>query len=179
MPIYVQSTSGKRIHNLYAPYLDAETGTRYNDLTKPEDREALGIIELPDPERPTDFTEESYFVTQQDDAPYVVYTKKPPEMLAQIEANKIEARLREVREMREKMLNRLMGIAFVAKEDDKNNLKAACLDARNALLDITANLPATLAEVETAIFSRYQTIAMNAIIATNGELESAFKGIDL
>jgi hypothetical protein len=64
-------SNNKRI-NIHATYTDAD-GTRH-DLTNPVVRAALGITEIPDPERKDP---RFYFVTETDDAPYVVNTPRP------------------------------------------------------------------------------------------------------
>lgn len=42
---------------------------------------ALGIVEIPDPQSPEDFSDDTYFRTEQDAAPYVIYTRRPDEMI--------------------------------------------------------------------------------------------------
>lgn len=39
------------------------------------------LTEIADPVPPEDYSEATYFRTEQDDAPYVVYTRKPQEMI--------------------------------------------------------------------------------------------------
>ena len=54
----------------------------------------LGIIEIPDPQPPEDYSDELYFKTEQDEAPYVVYTRKPDEMIAATRQSKINEQSR-------------------------------------------------------------------------------------
>lgn len=63
--------------NLEVPYKGR------SKLSTPEIREAVGVIEIADPAPPADYSEETYFRTETGDRmpPYVVYTKKSPEML--------------------------------------------------------------------------------------------------
>ena len=61
--------------NPYAPY-NSPDGTRYTRIPM----ELLD--EIPEPQPPEDYTEATYFRTEQDDAPYVVYTRKSDETIA-------------------------------------------------------------------------------------------------
>lgn len=67
---------GKRI-NIYAPFVDEE-GTKYVDLRSPELRAKFGIQEIPDPHREST---ETHYVQEIDEAPYVINTPKPAEVL--------------------------------------------------------------------------------------------------
>ena len=73
---------GKRV-NPYAPVeLD---GVRYPSYP-------LHLLtEIPDPQPPEDYSEETYYRTEQGEAPYVVYTKKSDEQIAQIQQAKVNA----------------------------------------------------------------------------------------
>lgn len=57
-------------------------GVTYHNFLDPDLRASLGITEVAEPEPPADYTPESYYRTEQDEAPYVVYTKKSEEQLA-------------------------------------------------------------------------------------------------
>ena len=57
-------------------------GVRYANFLNPDVRAQLGITEIPEPDAPVDYSADTYYRTEQDDAPYVVYTKKSPEQLA-------------------------------------------------------------------------------------------------
>lgn len=70
--------------NIYAPFETAD-GTHYANMRDPAVREMLGVVEIPDPVPPEDFSDMLYFRTEQDTAPYVVYTRKPDEMISQAE----------------------------------------------------------------------------------------------
>ena len=76
----------KRI-NIYAPFTTSE-GVTYSNLTDPEVRERLGVVEIADPTQPDDYSDDLYYRTEQDEAPYVVYTRKSDEQIAQQKANK-------------------------------------------------------------------------------------------
>lgn len=81
---------GKRI-NVYAQHI-TEDGTRYPNLTDPYTRLALGVTEIPDPVAPEDYSDETYYRTEQDTAPYVVFTRKPDEQIARATQGKINQR---------------------------------------------------------------------------------------
>lgn len=72
----------KRI-NIYAPFT-SDSGVTYANLTDPTVRNAVGVSEIPDPVPPADYTEDTYYRTEQDDAPYVTYARKSDEQLAQV-----------------------------------------------------------------------------------------------
>lgn len=77
----------KRI-NIYAPFTTKD-GIQYVNLLSESARKLVGVKEIPDPVAPEDYTEETYYRTEQDEAPYVIYTKKSEEQLQQIRQNKI------------------------------------------------------------------------------------------
>lgn len=78
---------------------------------------------------------------------------------------------------REIALNRLAGIAFAARETGDSATVAACLAARQSLLDIT-KLPAVLAATDdasltAAVGSGYEAI----VLACPANIKGAFAGI--
>lgn len=76
------NAQGKRI-NPYAP-IEID-GVRYP-------RYPMELLtEIPDPVPPEDYSDETYYRTEQDDAPYVIYTKKSDEQIAQIQQAKTNA----------------------------------------------------------------------------------------
>ncbi len=77
----------KRI-NIHAPFT-TDNGIQYANLLSEDVRKILGVKEIPDPTIPEDYTVETYYRVEQDEAPYVVYTKKSEEQLQQIQQNKI------------------------------------------------------------------------------------------
>ena len=72
--------------NIYAP--QEIDGVMYPRFTDPALRESLGIIEIPDPSPPLDYSEDAYYRTEQDMPPYVVYTKKSDEQIAEVNLQK-------------------------------------------------------------------------------------------
>lgn len=81
--------NSKRI-NIYAQYT-APNGTRYANLTDPAIRAQLGVTEIADPTPPQDYTEDTYYRTEQDTAPYVIYTKKSDEQILEVMKSKFLA----------------------------------------------------------------------------------------
>ena len=67
--------------NENAAYVDS-AGTKYSTIP----RELL--TEIPEPQTPTDYSEDLYYRTEQEDAPYVVYERKPEEQIHHIIDNK-------------------------------------------------------------------------------------------
>lgn len=72
-------------------------GVRYANFTDPALREQLGITEVADPAPPAGYLEnpDHYYVTEQDDAPFVVYTRKSDEQIAAVQFAKFDAALTE------------------------------------------------------------------------------------
>lgn len=70
---------GKRF-NIYAAVTIDETQYPAGFFTDPEAREAVGITEIPDPIRESD---ETHYNQELDEAPYLISTPKPQEMLEQ------------------------------------------------------------------------------------------------
>jgi hypothetical protein len=56
----------------------------FSKLDTPEIRARAGVIEIAEPAAPEDYSDETYYRTESDDAPYVIYTKKSPEQLEQL-----------------------------------------------------------------------------------------------
>ena len=72
--------------NPYAPYQDSE-GTTYPRM--PSDL----YTEIPDPTPPEDYTDETYYRTEQDEAPYVIFTRKSTEQLDALFNSKIKQQI--------------------------------------------------------------------------------------
>ncbi|MCA3116420.1 MAG: hypothetical protein ING91_19495 [Rhodocyclaceae bacterium] len=81
----------KRI-NIHAPY-ETPDGIRYGNLVDPYLRAAFGILEIPEPQPPADYSEDTHFRTEQDDAPYVVYTRKSNEQISQAKRARVLAQV--------------------------------------------------------------------------------------
>ena len=89
--------NNKRI-NIFAPYT-APDGTHGIDLTKAENRVKYGVVEIADPLPPEDFSDELYYRTEQDEAPYVVYTRKSDEQIAEMQKAKALAEIARLEEI--------------------------------------------------------------------------------
>lgn len=168
--------NGKRI-NIYAPYMD-EDGNTWNSLIDPAVRNLLGVQEIPDPIPPADYSEYRYFRTEQDTAPYVVFTPKPAEMLAAQDAAKIEEKKATVRDARELVINRLNGIASRNQRNNKNTVADACDVVIDQLLTITDNWPTNPDDVDALVLQRWQT-AVAYLMDNAPEAVNAFNGLDL
>lgn len=79
--------NGKRF-NIYASQVI--NGVIYPNFIDPTLRQSLAITEIADPIVPSDYSDDTYYRTEQEDSPYVVYTKKPEEQLAQVRWNKLK-----------------------------------------------------------------------------------------
>ena len=83
MTIWIDNETKKRV-NIFAPYKG------FSKLDTPEIRERAGVVEIPDPTPPADFSDDTYYRTESDDPPYVIYAKKSPEQLAEVRWNKLK-----------------------------------------------------------------------------------------
>lgn len=81
---------GKRF-NIYAGAVIDDV--RYANFTDLALREQLGLSEVADPEPPAEYltNPDHYYVTEQDDAPFVVYTRKSDEQIAAYTLAKVKA----------------------------------------------------------------------------------------
>jgi len=82
--MFIRKDNQKRV-NPYAPYTD-EQGTRYNQMP------SHLYEEIADPAPPADFSDDFYYRTEQEDAPYVVYTRKSDEQIQAVRWTKIKAK---------------------------------------------------------------------------------------
>lgn len=82
--MFIDQITQKRV-NIYAPYAGR------SKLDTPEIRAELGIVEILDPTPPEDYSDETYYRTESDDAPYVIFTKKSDEQIAQVMQQKAKA----------------------------------------------------------------------------------------
>lgn len=92
---------------------------------------------------------------------------------------KMKAVLSEVRELREKILNRLAGIGFTALASGDTKTADAIIVARQSLLDIT-KAPSVLAatdadELKAAVLAAYRAIVM----AAPASIRTAFNAVSM
>lgn len=113
-------------------FIDKETKLRVNiyssyrgfsKLDTPEIREVAGVIEIAEPEAPEDYSTDYYYRTEQDDAPYVIYTRKSVEQIAQI--NQAKAKQLRAQEVGEIIVTTAAGNAFDGHEDAQNRMNRA------------------------------------------------------
>lgn len=83
--MYIFKETLKRC-NPYTSYT-APDGTRYARIP------AELLTEITDPLPPADYSEDTYYRTEQDDAPYIVYTLKSPEQLKKLRNQKRKERI--------------------------------------------------------------------------------------
>jgi len=164
--------NSKRI-NIHAAYTTSD-GVRYGNLTNPAVRQSLGVVEIPEPTPPADYSEETYYRAEQATAPYVIYTRKSNEQLAQLTKFKLDAKLAVIREVRESILNKLCGIALAAQLAGDTATTSAYVTARQSLLDITAGLAdLPLDTIDATVKSRYESVAALCTPALVGALAKA------
>lgn len=82
MMIWIDNETKKRV-NIHAAYKGR------SKLDTPEIRAAVGVIEIPDPLPPDDFSDDIYFRSESEDAPYVIYTKKPDKQIVEAHNKKV------------------------------------------------------------------------------------------
>lgn len=97
--------------------------------------------------------------------------------IEQIAAMRNEA-LKRLRDMREIALNRLIGIAFVAKDENDQSTVDAVKQARVNLLNITQNLPSDPALIEQEVKNRWFAAAYQLQLSAPAAV-SAFVGLDM
>jgi len=97
--------------NVAAPYTDPATGEKGIDLTRPENRARFGVTEIADPAPPAGYSGNFYYRTEQDDAPYVVYTPKSEEQIRDV----LKAKVKALRDQKE-----TEGFAFNGKVFDSD-----------------------------------------------------------
>lgn len=118
----------KRI-NIYAPFTSAE-GATYANLTDPAIRDQLGVVEITEPAQPEDYSEDLYYRTEQDEAPYVIYTKKSDEQIAAVTLTK--AKQERAQAVNEIIVTTQAGNAFDGHEDAQNRIARALLGLGDA-----------------------------------------------
>jgi len=83
-------------------FIDNETKLRvdiyreykgFSRLDTPEIRATANVVEIPDPMPPEDFSDDTYFKTEQAEAPYVIYTKRPQEQIDAAEDSRLVQRM--------------------------------------------------------------------------------------
>ncbi len=113
--MFILKSNQKRC-NPHAAYIDAN-GTRHVAMPKEL------YTEIPEPAVPEDYSADYYYRTEQDDAPYVIYTRKSDEQIEQI----VQAKAKQVRaqEVSEIVVTTAAGNQFDGHEDAQNRMNRA------------------------------------------------------
>lgn len=89
MMLYIDKETGKLV-NIYAPYKGRSR------IDTKELREAVGVIEIADDPAPEDYSEDTYFRTEDWNAtqrPYIIYTRKSDEQINEANNVKVKAQI--------------------------------------------------------------------------------------
>lgn len=84
MTIWIDNETRKRV-NINAPYKG------FSRLDTPAIRAAANVVEIADPTPPADYSDDIYYRTESQESPYVIYTKKSDEQIAQVMLTKFIA----------------------------------------------------------------------------------------
>lgn len=118
--------------NPYAAYIDQD-GTKH--LRVPADL----YEEIPEPAAPEDYSEETYYRTEVEDAPYVTYTKKSEEQLAELAMSK--AKIQREQAVQEITVTTAAGNEFDGDEKSQDRMTRAI-----AAMSDTDTVPWVLAD---------------------------------
>lgn len=149
MTIWIDDSTKLRV-NIHAPYKG------FSRLDTPEVRLAANVVKVasPLPPVPTEgFTlEEEYYRTEQTSSPYVVWTKKSEDQLAEITSRKVKAGNREK-----------------AKEENKENATTKYLISHNAA-QIKNHIDTSITDLDSAktMIARL-AIAIGVLLRENDE----------
>ena len=75
--------------DIWKPYKD------FSRLDTQSIREQANVVEIPDPTPPEDYTEETYFKTESNSFPYIIYSKKSDSFLLNLKKNKKKKEIQE------------------------------------------------------------------------------------
>lgn len=121
--------NGKRF-NIAQRFTDEALGVKQLDMTIPANRERCGVVETTIIDPPEDYSDELYYRTEQNEAPYVVYTRKPQRMIDQGFNNKVQAQIDALE--RSAMLPRVVRedlmVRFLAAAEGQGLTSAQLLD---------------------------------------------------
>lgn len=137
----------KRI-NIYAPFTTPE-GVTYGNLTDPTVRNQLGVIEVTESPPPEDYSNDLYYRTEQDEVPYVVYTRKSNEQIAASAMTK--AKQERAQAVADIIVTTAAGKSFDGHEDAQNRMARAITgmeDADEILWVLADNTPARVSKAE-------------------------------
>lgn len=134
--------------NIYAPFTTSE-GVTYGNLTDPEVRNQVGVIEISEPTPPEDYSESTYYRTEQDEAPYVVYTRKSEEQIAEVVLAK--AKQERAQAVANVIVTTTAGKSFDGNEDAQNRMARTITgmeDTDEILWVLADNTPAMVSKAE-------------------------------
>ncbi len=127
--------NGTRI-NIYAPFVYQDV--QYPNLLDPALRARFNILEVQEPFPPEGYDPDLYYKTEQDAAPYIIYTKKSDEQINQVLLSRLKvARTAAVDNLKVTINNK----EFDADETSQNRMSRAI----NGMSD-TDTLPWVLAD---------------------------------
>lgn len=114
--MFIDQETNLRV-NIYAQYKE------FSKLDTPEIRAKAGVIEIAEPTLPEDYSEDTYYRIEQDAAPYVVFTRKSDEQIA-------EVMRRKAKEQRAEMVERIVvttksGKRFDGDEESQGRMARA------------------------------------------------------
>ena len=160
--MFIDSETGKLV-NIHAPYKGRSR------IDTKELRDAVGVIEIADDPAPEDYSEDTYFRTEDWNAtqrPYVVYTRKTDAEIAELELTKKKAQRQIAVDSLKVTIS--TGKEFDGDETSQGRMSRAILTGQIAGITectwvLASNVPTvvTLAELSEALAKAMQ--AMGAI----------------
>lgn len=139
---------GKRFNPLSLRGKRAPDGSLRNDYPNTQDLIDLGIEEIAEPAVPEDFSDDLYYRTEQDEAPYVIYTRKSDEQIAAVKMQ--QAKVLRTQAVQSIVVNTQAGNSFDGNEDAQNRMSRAI----NGLEDDIETVPWVLADNSLAQVNR-------------------------
>lgn len=112
--------NGKRI-SIDAPIV--YKNVQYNNLYDPNLRATIGIIEHPEPQPPEGYDPDFYYKNEIPEAPFIQYTRKSDEQIAQIMLNR--AKVARVNAVGSLKVTTTAGNEFDADETSQNRMSRA------------------------------------------------------
>jgi hypothetical protein len=88
MTIWIDDSTKLRV-NINAPYKG------YSRLETAEQRAAANVVEIAEPTPPGDYSDDIYYRTESQEAPYILYTRKSDEQIAKVVARKAKQAAKE------------------------------------------------------------------------------------
>jgi hypothetical protein len=165
MTLWIDQATNLRV-NIQWPYKDRSR------LDTPEVRAELGVIEIPEPTPPNDYSDELYYRIEQNEAPYVVYTRKSNEQIAQVMVAK--AKMQRQATVEALIVTTVSGKLFDGDETSQGRMSRAinALDPLETTVWILAdNTPAMVTREELREALRLAGAAQTAVWAAPYQLD--------